>query len=143
MIRTISGIIFLIIYSSAFADQAFKCSVKGTTSDSVWPPRFSEQIIVAIIESPLPAIEIEGPAITELLISSKNQTSQNNIEDLSNQKNWFLKASGKTVEGYDYMHSVKISKNPASIEVFRKHKSSTIRYEGKCKKINLMVSTNP
>ena len=143
MIRTIVGITFLIIYSSAFADQAFKCSVKGTTSDSVWPPKFSEQIIVAIIESPLPAIEIEGPAITELLISSKNQTSHNTIEDLSNQRNWFLKASGKTVEGYDFMHSVKISKNPTNIEVLRKHKSSTIRYEGKCKKINLMFSTNP
>jgi hypothetical protein len=101
MIRTIVGITFLIIYSSALADQAFKCSVKGTTSDSVWPPRFSEQIIVAIIESPMPAIEIEGPAITELLISSKNQTSHNTIEDLSNQRNWFLKASGKTVEGYE------------------------------------------
>ena len=86
----------------------------------------------------MPAIEIEGPAITELLISSKNQTSNNTIEDLSNQRNWFLKASGKTVEGYDFMHSVKISKNPANIEVLRKHKSSTIRYEGKCKKINLM-----
>jgi hypothetical protein len=143
MIRTIIGIIIFVIYSSAFADQAFKCSVKGTTSDSVWPPKFSEQIIVAVIESPLPAIEIEGPAITELLISSKNQTSQHNIEDLSNQKNWFLKASGKTVEGFDYMHSVKISKHSTNIEVFRKHKSSRIRYEGKCKKINLMFSTNP
>ena len=143
MIRTIVGITFLIIYSSALADQAFKCSVKGTTSDSVWPHKFSEQIIVAIIESPVPAIEIEGPAITELLISSKNQTSHNTIEDLSNQRNWFLKASGKTVEGYDFMHSVKISKNPTNIEVLRKHKSSTIRYEGKCKKINLMFSTNP
>ena len=143
MIRTIVGITFLIMYSSALADQAFKCSVKGTTSESNWPPRFSEQIIVAIIESPMTAIEIEGPAITELLISIKNQTSHSNIEDLSNQGNWFLKASGKTVEGYDYMHSVKISKNPANIEVLRKHKSSTIRYEGKCKKINLMFSTNP
>jgi hypothetical protein len=143
MIRIIIGIIFFIIYSSAFADQAFKCSVKGTTSDSVWPPKFSEQIIVAIIESSQPAIEIEGPAITELLISSKNQTTDHNIEDLSNQKNWFLKASGKTVEGYDYIHTVKISKNPANIEVLRKHKSSLIRYEGKCKKVNLMFSTNP
>ena len=143
MIRKIIGITFLIIYSSAFADQAFKCSVKGTTSESSWPPKFSERIIVAIIESPVTAIEIEGPAITELLISSKNQTSHNTIEDLSNQRNWFLKASGKTVEGYDFMHSVKISKNPANIEVLRKHKSSTIRYEGKCKKINLIFSTNP
>jgi hypothetical protein len=143
MIRKIIGITFLIIYSSAFADQAFKCSVKGTTSESSWPPKFSERIIVAIIESPVTAIEIEGPAITELLISSKNQTSNNTIEDLSNQRNWFLKASGKTVEGYDFIHSVKISKNPANIEVLRKHKSSTIRYEGKCKKINLIFSTNP
>lgn len=143
MIRTISGIIFLLTFLTASADQAFKCSVRGTTSDSAWPPKFSEQIIVAIIESPVPAIEIEGAAITELLISSKNQTVSNSVEDLSNQRNWFLKASGKTVEGYDYMHSVKISKNLANIEVLRKHKSSTIRYEGKCKKINLTFSTNP
>lgn len=143
MIRKIIGIIFLIIYSTAAADQAFKCSVKGSTSESAWPSKFSEQVIVAVIESPNPAIEIEGPAITELLISSKNQTKTNSVEDLSNQKNWFLKASGKTIEGFDYMHSVKISKNPAMIEVFRKHKSSTIRYEGKCKKINLTFVTNP
>jgi hypothetical protein len=142
MIRITIGIIFLLIFTSASADQAFKCSVKGTSSDSVWPPSFSEQIIVAVIESATPAIEIEGPAMTELLISSKNQAT-NNIEDLSNQKNWHLKASGKTVEGFDYVHSVKISKNPALIEVFRKHKTSTIRYEGKCKKINLMFSSNP
>ena len=142
MIRATIGIIFLLIFTSASADQAFKCSVKGTSSDSVWPPSFSEQIIVAVIESATPAIEIEGPAMTELLISSKNQAT-NNIEDLSNQKNWHLKASGKTEEGFDYVHSVKISKNPALIEVFRKHKTSTIRYEGKCKKINLMFSSNP
>lgn len=143
MIRTISGIVFLLTFLTASADQAFKCSVRGTTSDSAWPPSFNEQIIVAIIESPTPAIEIEGPAMTELLISSKNQTATNNVEDLSNQKNWFLKASGKTVEGYDYVHSVKISKNSADIEVLRKHKTSTIRYEGKCKKINLGFSSNP
>jgi len=142
MIRATIGIIFLLIFTSASADQAFKCSVKGTSSDSVWPSSFSEQIIVAVIESATPAIEIEGPAMTELLISSKNQAT-NNIEDLSNQKNWHLKASGKTEEGFDYVHSVKISKNPALIEVFRKHKTSTIRYEGKCKKINLMFSSNP
>ena len=143
MIRTISGIVFLLTFLTASADQAFKCSVRGTTSDSAWPPSFNEQIIVAIIESPTPAIEIEGPAMTELLISSKNQTATYNVEDLSNQKNWFLKASGKTVEGYDYVHSVKISKNSADIEVLRKHKTSTIRYEGKCKKINLGFSSNP